>query len=59
MVAYLSENGSAELLMLIWERIWGVFIVALGSLKKHSLILSLLIIQIIWLRKTSVTLLFK
>lgn len=39
MVAYPSENGSAELLILVWEGILGVFIVALGSFKKHCFFL--------------------
>lgn len=30
-VAYSSENGSAALLMLVWEGVWGGFVVGLGS----------------------------
>lgn len=44
-VAYSSENGSAALLMLVWEGVWGVFVVGLGSFKKHLLFLSQPIIQ--------------
>lgn len=36
-VAY-SENGSAELFLLLWENNWLVFIVSLGSFKERSLL---------------------
>lgn len=58
MVAYSSEKGRAELLMLVWEGIWWVFIVARGSFKKRLLFLSLRIIQITWLCREKKTLSF-